>query len=92
MRMSRELDERCELMAACAVRGVDFDVWYDHFGMSLPGTVSCVECDDQSRGMCKGGGDPVVCMRDDPVAHMDRVHRPSSVGCPCCGSRDVHRM
>ena len=74
MRMSRELDAHCELMAACAVLGVEFDVWYDHFGMLLPGVVRCCDCDDFYRAMCEGGGDPVVCMRDDAAAHMVRVH------------------
>jgi len=72
--MSRELDEHCELMAACAIRGVDVEVWVDHFGMSHPGTVSCRDCDDMMRGMCEGGEGPVVCMGDDPAAHMVRVH------------------
>ena len=90
--MRRELDEQCELMAACAVRGVDLEVWVDHFCMSLPGAVGCSSCSDHVEGLCKGGGDPVVCMRDDPIAHMDRVHGQRGVNCPCCGLRDVHRM
>jgi hypothetical protein len=74
MRMRRELDEQCELMAACAVCGVDAGVWVDHFGMSHPGTVSCCECDDLYRGLCEGGKDPVVCMQGDLSVHMRRVH------------------
>lgn len=74
MQMQRELDERCELVAACVLQGVDVEVWVDHFGMSLPGVVRCRDCDDFYRGVCKGGGDPVVCMQDDCVVHMTRVH------------------
>jgi len=92
MRMRRELDELCELMAACAACEVDDEVWVDHFGMAHPGTVSCRDCDDYFRGVCDGGKDPVVCMGDDPIAHDKRVHRGTGVKCPCCGSRDVHRM
>ena len=90
--MSRELDERCELMRACAVRVIDVKLWMDHFCMSLPGDVSCSECEDLKFGVCRGGRDPIVCMRGDPMAHDRRVHRGSGVKCPCCGSSDVHRM
>ena len=74
MKMQRELDERCELERACVLRGVDVEVWVDHFGMAHPGTVCCRECEDCARGFCEGRGDPVVCMRNNLYDHMERVH------------------
>jgi hypothetical protein len=74
MKMRRELDERCELERACVLRGVDVEVWVDHFGMSLPGSVTCCECEDCRRGVCEGHGVPVVCMQNNLYDHMERVH------------------
>ena len=64
MRMRRELEERLAWECSLRVLGVDLDAWIVHFGFGLPGRVRCRGCVDFIMGLCKGGGDPVKCMRD----------------------------
>lgn len=64
VRMRRELIERMEWECSLRSLGVNLDAWIVHFGFVLPGQVCCRDCVDFILGFCKGGGDPVKCMRD----------------------------
>jgi len=64
LRVKSVYEEYLEWESCVRMLGVNIDAWVVHFGFEFPGKVQCRDCVDFVMGLCKGGGDPVRCMRE----------------------------
>jgi hypothetical protein len=54
---------RDDILLELMIAQIDPMVWYVHFGEVPPWEARCTDCADHREGVCKGGREPVGCMK-----------------------------
>ena len=54
-----------QVLVELMIAQIDPMVWYVHFGELGSWEAGCRDCTDHKHGLCRGGRDPVQCMKND---------------------------